>query len=67
MPLSQLSNLLLLIGISMIIISLLVKFLPILGLPGDIIIQRKNFTFYFPIVTCVFISLFLTIILKFLK
>jgi len=29
-------------------------------LPGDIIIQRKNFTFYFPLATSILISLILT-------
>jgi len=33
-------------------------------LPGDIIIQRKNFTFYFPIVTSIVISIILTILLN---
>lgn len=31
-------------------------------LPGDIVIQRKNFAFYFPIVTCIVISIVLTIV-----
>lgn len=31
-------------------------------LPGDIFIQKGNFTFFFPIVTCIVISLILTII-----
>ncbi|MBI4080741.1 MAG: DUF2905 domain-containing protein [Candidatus Levybacteria bacterium] len=34
-------------------------------LPGDIYIKRDNFTFYFPIVTSVVISIFLTIVLHF--
>jgi hypothetical protein len=29
-------------------------------LPGDILIQRKNFTFYFPIATSILISVFLS-------
>jgi hypothetical protein len=29
-------------------------------LPGDIIIQRKNFTFYFPLATSILLSLILT-------
>ena len=38
---------------------------PFLGkLPGDIVIQRERFTFYFPIVTCIVISILLTIILN---
>ncbi|MFQ5949779.1 MAG: DUF2905 domain-containing protein [Nitrospiria bacterium] len=30
-------------------------------LPGDILIERKNFTFYFPIVTCILISIILSL------
>lgn len=38
--------------------------LPFLGrLPGDIIIKRDNFTFYFPITTGVVLSIILSIIL----
>lgn len=33
-------------------------------LPGDIFIQKENFTFYFPIVTSIVISIVLTIILS---
>ncbi len=32
-------------------------------LPGDIAIQGKNGTFYFPIVTCVLLSVALTLIM----
>jgi hypothetical protein len=31
-------------------------------LPGDIRIERGNFGFYFPIVTCIIISIILTVI-----
>ncbi len=31
-------------------------------LPGDIIIHKKNFTFYFPITTCVLISVILSLV-----
>ena len=33
------------------------------NLPGDIRYTRGNFSFYFPIVTCVLVSLLLTLIL----
>lgn len=37
--------------------------IPGLGrLPGDIIVQRKNFTFYFPLATSILISLVLTLL-----
>ena len=35
-------------------------------LPGDIIYRRGNFTFYFPIVTSVLLSLVLTLLFWFL-
>jgi hypothetical protein len=31
-------------------------------LPGDIVVEKKNVRFYFPIVTCLVISLVLTLI-----
>lgn len=37
--------------------------LPWIGrLPGDILIQKKNFTFYFPLATSIILSLLLTLI-----
>jgi len=37
--------------------------IPFLGkLPGDIYIQKKKFTFYFPLATCILLSAFLTFI-----
>jgi hypothetical protein len=32
-------------------------------LPGDIVIKRENFTFYFPVATCIILSLLLSLIL----
>ncbi len=38
--------------------------IPWLGrLPGDIRIERKNFSFYFPLVTCLLLSAVLTLVL----
>jgi len=34
------------------------------NLPGDIKIQRENFTFYFPLSSCILLSIALTIILN---
>jgi hypothetical protein len=40
---------------------LLVPHIPWLGkLPGDIAVERPNFRFYFPVVTCIVLSLSLT-------
>jgi hypothetical protein len=36
---------------------------PLIGrLPGDILVQKKNFTFYFPIATGILISVALTLL-----
>lgn len=45
---------------------LLAQKFPWIGrLPGDIYIKRENFTFYFPITTCILISISLSLILMF--
>lgn len=42
---------------------LLSQQLPWLGrLPGDILIQKRNFTFYFPLATSIIISILLTLL-----
>lgn len=38
--------------------------LPLGRLPGDLFIQRGRFTFAFPIVTCLILSLLLTLIVN---
>ena len=43
---------------------LLAPYIPWLGkLPGDIAVERPHFRFYFPVVTCIVLSLLLTGIL----
>jgi len=32
-------------------------------LPGDILIQRKNFTFYFPVATSILLSIIISLVL----
>ena len=42
--------------------------IPWLGrLPGDITFKRNNFTFYFPLATCILISVVLSLILWFFR
>lgn len=36
-------------------------------LPGDILVQKKNFTFYFPLATSILISVLLTLIFWLIK
>ncbi len=54
-------------GISLAIIGLIIYFsdkLPFLGrLPGDIVIKKENFTFYFPLATSLVLSIILSLIL----
>ena len=57
------ARLLIVLGIVLIVIGLLVKSgLPIGRLPGDVIVRRGGTTFYFPIVTCIVISLVLSVL-----
>jgi hypothetical protein len=37
--------------------------LPLGRLPGDIVYRGKNMTFYFPLVTCLLLSLILSLVL----
>ena len=41
--------------------------LPLGKLPGDIAIQKPNYSFYFPITTCIVISVILTLIMWLMK
>jgi hypothetical protein len=60
---------LILIGVFVVILGLFLAFwskIPLLGrLPGDIFLQKGNFRFFFPVVTCLIISAVLTIIINF--
>ena len=61
----------LILGLVFILIGLLYPYLVNLGLgrlPGDIVIEKKNYNFYFPITTSIIISIVLSILFKvFLK
>jgi hypothetical protein len=59
---------LILIGVVFIVLGLvlgysdLLSFLRLGRLPGDIVIRKENFRFYFPITTCILISLVITLV-----
>lgn len=61
-----LGKLLILLGVFVILIGLLLLFgekIPWIGrLPGDILIRKKNFSFYFPLTTSILISIILTLL-----
>ena len=55
-------------GIAIAVVGLMLwgfSSVPYVGkLPGDIYVRRGNFTFYFPIVTCILLSIIATILLS---
>lgn len=66
----SLGKLLVTIGGGLLLLGILLmglgKLFNIGRLPGDIYIQRGNFSFYFPIITCIILSLVLTVVLNLL-
>ena len=63
-------KILIVIGLILIGLGLLVIFkvpIPFGNLPGDISIQGKNFQIYFPIVTCILLSIVLSFIFYFFR
>jgi hypothetical protein len=64
---SSIGKLLIIGGVIFIVVGIVLTQhdkIPFIGkLPGDILVKRKNFTFYFPVVTSILISLLLTLIL----
>lgn len=58
---------LILFGILLVALGVLLSVgskIPWLGrLPGDIYLDRGNFTFYFPLTTCILLSLIITLVL----
>ncbi|HLQ44071.1 MAG TPA: DUF2905 domain-containing protein [Planctomycetaceae bacterium] len=56
-------KLLVLIGLAIAGLGLLVMLgLPLGRLPGDIVVRRGNFSFYFPLVTSIILSILLTLV-----
>lgn len=61
-------RLLIVAGIALVAAGLAIQLgLPLGRLPGDIIIKRGNSTFYFPIVTCIVVSVVLSIVAALLR
>ncbi len=61
---------LIIIGVLFILVGLLYPFLKDIGLgrlPGDIVIKKENSSFYFPIVTCIVVSVVVSLILIFFR
>jgi hypothetical protein len=64
----HMGKMLIFIGIFIVVMGLLMMLwgkVPGLGkLPGDIYIEKENFKFFFPVVTCLLISVGLTVIIN---
>tara|TARA_B100000242_G_C42698580_1_gene326863 strand:+ start:52 stop:255 length:204 start_codon:yes stop_codon:yes gene_type:complete len=61
---------LIIIGVLFILLGLLYPFLKDIGLgrlPGDIVIKKENTSFYFPIVSCIVVSVVVSLVLIFFK
>jgi hypothetical protein len=65
--LGYLARTLIILGVVLIVAGLILTFagkIPWVGrLPGDIVIHKKNVTFYFPLATSIIISVVLSLIL----
>ena len=68
---NEFGKFLVILGVIIIILGVLLTFagkLPFIGrLPGDIVIERKNFVFYFPLATSILLSIIINIILSLLS
>ena len=65
---ADIGRLLIIVGAVILVVGLVFVFadrIPFLGrLPGDIVIRRRNATFYFPVVTMLIVSVLLSILLN---
>jgi len=66
-----LGKILIYLGLMLIVIGVILTLagkLPWLGrLPGDIAIERDNFSFYFPIATSILVSVIISLVLYFFR
>jgi hypothetical protein len=56
---------LIVLGLAILVIGLLWPYLSQFGLgrlPGDIVIKRENMTFYFPLMTCLLLSVLFSLV-----
>ena len=61
-------KLLVLLGLGITALGVLVMLgVPFGRLPGDFVVRRGNFSFYFPLATSVILSILLTLILSFFR
>ncbi len=64
---TELGRMLVAFGVVLVLVGLFLLLVPRVSLPrlpGDILIQRDGFTFYFPVVTSIVVSVVLTLLLN---
>ena len=65
------AKLLIVTGVVLVVVGLLWqvggKFISLGRLPGDIVVEKENFRFYFPITTSILLSILLTLIFSFFR
>ncbi|MFC4078332.1 DUF2905 domain-containing protein [Salinithrix halophila] len=68
---NPIAKLLIFVGIALVVIGLLWqvggRFLHLGRLPGDIVVEKENFKFYFPVVTSILISVVLSVVLYLIR
>jgi hypothetical protein len=68
---TDMGKFLIITGLILVVVGLLVQFggkIPLFGrLPGDIKIERENFSFYFPLASSIIVSIVISLILYFIN
>ncbi len=68
---NEIGKILIIFGLILTLTGLLLLFfgkIPLIGkLPGDIIVERRNFVFYFPLATSILISVIISLIIYLLS
>ena len=64
---NDLGKTVIIIGVALVIVGIIITMagkIPGVGkLPGDIFIKKENFSFYFPLTTCILLSIILSAIM----
>ena len=63
----DIAKIIIILGVFLVVIGVILLFIgkvPFLGkLPGDVLIKKEHFTFYFPLTTSIIISILISLIL----
>ena len=68
MNINEVAKVIIILGVALVVLGAILPYVGKLGffgkLPGDIRIKGENFSFYFPIATCIVLSVLLTLLAK---